>query len=350
MQFLIPVAICFILSLIITPLVKILAIRIGAVDKPDERKVHTKNMPRLGGLAIFISFMLGLLLIQPEFMIHSWPIVLGGSIIALTGVMDDIYCLSAKVKFIWQIVAALVAVIGGIQIEFITIPNGEVVHFGIWSIPFTVFWIVAVTNAINLIDGLDGLAAGVSSIALFTISFLALSLGNSIAFLIGILLLGSTLGFLVYNFYPAKIFMGDTGSLFLGYMIGALSVEGLTKSATIFSLIIPIIILGVPILDTTFAIIRRIVHGQPLTAPDKYHLHHCLLRLGFTHRQSVILIYMLSGFFSLAAIIFSRSTVWGASILIVALLVLSELIVEVTGLISTKYRPILNLLEGKRPF
>ena len=165
---------------------------------------------------------------------------------------------------------------------------------------------------------------------------------------IGILLIGSTLGFLVYNFYPAKIFMGDTGSLFLGYMISIISIFGFTKSATVLSLIIPIIILAIPIIDTTFAIIRRIVHGKPLTAPDKYHLHHCLIRLGFTHRQSVVLIYLLSALFSLAAIIFTRSTVWGASVLIFVLLLIVELIVEVTGLISENYRPILNLIDGRR--
>lgn len=347
MNFLVPIITTFIISLFITPVVKILAVKIGAIDKPNERKVHKKLMPRMGGLAIFISFIIGVALFPPD-LIDVWPIFLGATIIIVLGILDDIFNLSARVKFLGQIVAALLPVLAGIQIEFITTPDGTIIEFGYLAIPLTVFWIVAITNAINLIDGLDGLAAGVSSIALISISTLAFSLGNVTATFIGILLLGSTLGFLVYNFYPAKIFMGDTGSLFLGYMISITAILGFTKSATVLSLIIPIIILAIPIMDTTFAIIRRIINGKPLTAPDKYHLHHCLIRLGFTHRQSVVLIYLLSGLFSLAAVIFTRSTIWGASLLIVVLLVLVELIVEMTGLISENYRPILNLIDGKR--
>ena len=347
MKFLVPVITTFILSLIITPIVKKIAFKVGAIDKPNERKVHKKLMPRMGGMAIYISFLIGVALFPPD-MIDVWPIILGATLIIALGIVDDVYTLSAKVKFLGQIFAALIPVLAGIQIEYITIPNGNIIEFGYLAIPITVFWIVAITNAINLIDGLDGLAAGVSSIALISISVLAFSLGNVVGTFIGILLLGSTLGFLVYNFYPAKIFMGDTGSLFLGYMISITAILGFTKSATILSLIIPIIILAIPIIDTTFAIIRRVVNGKPLTAPDKYHLHHCLIRLGFTHRQSVVLIYLLSVLFSLAAIIFTRSTIWGASLLIVVLILLVELIVEVTGLISENYRPILNLIDGRK--
>ena len=345
--FLIPIVLCFISSLLLTPLVKRIAVKIGATDRPNERKVHTKIMPRLGGLAIFFSFMIGILLYYPSNS-DALLIIIGASIIVIIGVLDDIFCLSAKVKFMGQILAAMIPVFGGIQIDYVAIPNGEFIDFGFMAIPITIFWIVAITNAINLIDGLDGLAAGVSSIAILTISVIAFTFGNPLATLIGILLLGSTLGFLVYNFYPAKIFMGDTGSLFLGYMISVLSVLGLTKSATIFSLIIPIIILAVPILDTTSAIIRRLVNKKPLSSPDKFHLHHSILRLGFSHRQAVIFIYLLSGLFSIAAIIFTRATIWGASLLIVALLILIELIVEVTGLISINYRPLLNLINGKK--
>lgn len=349
MKFLVPVLATFFLSLIITPLVKKLAIKIGAIDKPNQRKVHKKLMPRLGGLAIYISFMVGVLVFLPD-LPNDLPILIGATIIILIGVLDDLFTLSAKAKFSGQIIAALIPILSGLQIEYITMPDGKVIEFGWLAIPITLFWIVGITNAINLIDGLDGLAAGVSSIALFTISVLSMTLGDPSAFIMGILLMGSTLGFLIYNFHPAKIFMGDTGALFLGYMISVLSILGLTKSATMLSLIVPIIILGVPIIDTTFAIIRRLVNGKPLTAPDKYHLHHCLIRLGFTHRQSVICIYMLSILFSLAAIIFTRSTIWGASVLIVTLLILVELIVEVTGLVSLNYRPLLNLIDGRRKY
>lgn len=347
MDFLVPIIATLIISLIATPFVKKLAVNIGAVDKPNERKVHKTLMPRLGGLAIYISFIMGVLVFLPDIQ-DDLPILIGATIVILLGILDDLFTLSAKRKFIGQIIAALVPVLSGLQINYITIPDGKVIEFGWLAIPITIFWIVAITNAINLIDGLDGLAAGVSSIALFTISYLAMTLGDPSAFVMGILLMGSTLGFLVYNFYPAKIFMGDTGALFLGYMISVLSILGLTKSATIFSLIVPIIILGVPIIDTTFAIIRRLIYGKPLSAPDKYHLHHCLIRMGFTHRQSVVSIYLLSILFSLTAILFTRSTIWGASVLIVTLLILVELIVEVTGLISINYRPILNLIDVSR--
>lgn len=347
--FIIPILICFIVSLLLTPFIKKFAIKIGATDKPNERKVHKEIMPRMGGLAIYISFILGSYLFIPSY-IKVWTIIVGVTIIVIIGMLDDIFCLSAKVKFIGQIIAALVPVIVGIRIDYITVPSGEVISFGILDIPITLFWIIAITNAINLIDGLDGLAAGVSCIAIITISALSLSMGSPLAPLLGVILLGSTLGFLVFNFHPAKIFMGDTGSLLLGYMISVLSIIGLTKSAAIFSLIIPIIILAVPIIDTTFAIIRRIIRKKPISSPDKFHLHHNLIRLGFTHRQAVILMYLLSGMFSLAAILFTKATIWGASVLIAMLLIFIELIVEVTGLISANYRPILNLIDGKKLF
>ncbi|WP_053218147.1 glycosyltransferase family 4 protein [Virgibacillus senegalensis] len=337
---------CFIISVAITPLVKKLAIRIGAVDQPNYRKIHSKLMPRLGGLAIFISFLIGFYLFNPASK-YEWPILIGAILITTIGFLDDLFELSAKVKFAVQLIAAGIVVFNGVQITFINLPFGETLEFGYFSIPITLIWIVGITNAINLIDGLDGLSAGVSSIALITISGLAISLGDTFVALMGLMLLGSTLGFLVFNFHPAKIFMGDSGALFLGYMIGVFSVLGF-KNVTLFSLIVPIIILGVPILDTFFAIVRRIIQNKPLSAPDKLHLHHCLLNLGFGHKQTVILIYAMSGLFSIAAIIFTKSTVWGSTITLLALTILVEIVVELTGLISENYRPILRLLEGAK--
>ena len=290
---LLTLVLCFLLSVSITPLVKKLAIAIGAIDKPDPRKVHQKIMPRLGGLAIYISFIIGFLalgLMNRE----TLPIIIGCTIIIITGILDDKFTLSAKVKLLGQIVAAIVVVMNGVVIEFINLPFGGMLEFGIFSIPITILWIVGITNAVNLIDGLDGLAAGVSSIALITISGMAFLKGDLFTFSLGIILLGSTLGFLVHNFYPAKIFMGDTGALFLGYMISILSLLGF-KNVTMLSLIVPIIILGVPISDTFFAIIRRFLNRSPISAPDKSHLHHCLLRSGFSHRQTVLLIYAHGG-------------------------------------------------------
>jgi UDP-GlcNAc:undecaprenyl-phosphate/decaprenyl-phosphate GlcNAc-1-phosphate transferase len=344
---LLAIVLCFIFAIFLTPVAKRVAIKLNAVDLPDKRKVHNKMMPRLGGLAIYTSFTLGIVIFSPDSN-FTLPIIIGGTIIFLVGMFDDIYQLSPKVKTIGQIIAALPIVIGGINIDYITIPFGPKIDFGFWSIVITVIWIIGVTNAINLIDGLDGLASGISAIALMTISGMALSMGNVLVALLGLMLLGSTLGFLVYNFYPAKIFLGDSGSYFLGFMISVLSIQGLFKNVTVFSIIIPIIILGVPIVDTFFAIIRRKVQGLPLLSPDKRHLHHCLIQLGYSHRKTVLILYGLSSVFSLAAITYTRGTMWGSLLVLMLLLVLIELTVEVTGLISNNYRPILNLLGNRR--
>jgi UDP-GlcNAc:undecaprenyl-phosphate/decaprenyl-phosphate GlcNAc-1-phosphate transferase len=339
--------ISFILSIVLTPLVKKLAYKIGATDKPNKRKVHQKIMPRLGGLAIFLSFIIGVAIISPESP-YTLGFIAGAFVIIITGVLDDMIELSAKVKMLGQIVAALLVIlVGGAQIEFIKIPFGGELEFGFMSIPLTILWIVGVTNAINLIDGLDGLAAGVSSIALITISVMAIFMNDVFVLTMASILLVSTLGFLFYNFHPAKIFMGDTGALFLGYMISVLALLGF-KNITVVSLIIPVIILGVPISDTFFAIIRRFVNKQPLSAPDKSHLHHCLLRLGYSHRQTVLIIYAIAAIFGLAAIIFSQATLWGSMILITVLLVAIEIFVESIGLVGKNYQPLLKMVRPRK--
>jgi UDP-GlcNAc:undecaprenyl-phosphate/decaprenyl-phosphate GlcNAc-1-phosphate transferase len=343
-MFYVTLLICFITSIFITPVVKKLAFKIGATDKPNHRKVHQKIMPRLGGLAVYISFIIGILILQPNSEYHL-GIVLGSFIIILTGIFDDIYELSAKIKLLGQLLAAFsVVILGGVHVDFINIPFIGQVEFGILSIPLTILWIVGITNAINLIDGLDGLASGVSSIALITIAGMAFIMGNTYVVIIALIMLAGTIGFLYYNFHPAKIFLGDTGALFLGYMISVLALLGF-KNITMISLIIPIIILGVPISDTFFAIARRILHKQPLSAPDKSHLHHCLLGLGFTHRQTVLLIYAMAAFFGLVAIIFSQATVWGSIVVISLLLLVIELLAEVIGLMGKDHRPLLKFIS-----
>jgi UDP-GlcNAc:undecaprenyl-phosphate/decaprenyl-phosphate GlcNAc-1-phosphate transferase len=348
LMFYLTLAICFFASILLTPLVKKLAFKIGATDKPNHRKVHSRIMPRLGGLAIFLSFIIGILLLKPEGEYHL-PIVIGGLIIILTGMFDDVKEISPKVKLAGQIAAAAVIVIyGGLKVEFINLPFGGIIDFGYLSIPITMIWIIGITNAINLIDGLDGLAGGVSSIALFSIAGMAIVMGNQYVTVMALIVAASTLGFLFYNFHPAKIFMGDTGALFLGYIISVLSLLGY-KNVTFISLIIPVIILGVPISDTFFAIIRRLVNKQPLSAPDKSHLHHCLLRSGFSHRQTVLLIYAMAAVFGLAAFIFSQATVWGSLIVILALLIAIEVFVEKIGLVREDYKPLLNFMKGIKP-
>lgn len=351
---------CFVASILLTPLVKKLAFKIGATDKPNQRKVHVKIMPRLGGLAIYISFLIGIMIIQPIEKFHlpllhpsdniHLGIVLGSLIIILTGAFDDVKEISPKVKLLGQIMASfIVVVLGDLRVEFINLPfGGGQLDFGMLSTPITMVWIIGITNAINLIDGLDGLAAGVSTIALFAIAGMAFIMGNPYVMVIALIAAVSTLGFLVYNFHPAKIFMGDTGALFLGFLISVLSLLGF-KNVTFISLIIPVIILGVPISDTFFAIIRRLVNKQPLSAPDKSHLHHCLLRSGFSHRQTVLLIYAMSALFALAAFIFSQATIRGSVVILLAILIIIELIVEKIGLVRDDYKPLLKFFSGLKP-
>ncbi|MCM3743925.1 undecaprenyl/decaprenyl-phosphate alpha-N-acetylglucosaminyl 1-phosphate transferase [Sporosarcina luteola] len=337
-------AAAFIASIILTPLVIKFAFRIGAVDRPNYRKVHASVMPRIGGIAIFGAFVIGYLLLTPSDE-HAIGILVGALIIIITGFLDDMLEISAKAKLFGQLAAAIVVVTwGGLQIEFINLPFFGPFDFGYLSIPITILWIIGITNAINLIDGLDGLAAGVSTIALISITVMAVIMGDVFVVATAAILAASTLGFLFYNFHPAKIFMGDTGALFLGYMISVLALLGF-KNVAMISLVIPIIILGVPISDTFFAIIRRIRMKQPISAPDKSHLHHCLLRAGFSHRQSVLIIYGLAILFGVAAVLFSQATVWGAIVLIVVMLIAIELFVEIIGLAGTNYRPLLNLVR-----
>ncbi|RIJ65038.1 undecaprenyl/decaprenyl-phosphate alpha-N-acetylglucosaminyl 1-phosphate transferase [Rummeliibacillus sp. TYF005] len=338
--------VAFVASILLTPLVKRLAFRIGAVDKPNYRKVHDHVMPRLGGLAIFLAFLIGIVVAQPmdKSMI---AILIGGFVIIVTGVLDDMLEISPKAKLIGQTVAAAIVIFfGGVQIDFINLPFDGKLDFGYLSIPLTLIWIIGITNAINLIDGLDGLAAGVSTIALITLAAMAFIMGNVFVLVMALILAASTCGFLFYNFHPAKIFMGDTGALFLGFMISVLALLGF-KNVTFVSLVVPIVMLGVPISDTFFAIVRRLLNKQPPFSPDKSHLHHRLMSIGFTHRQTVLLIYGIAAMFGLAAITFSMAKVWGAILLITVILVVIELFVEVIGLAGQNYRPLLNLVRKK---
>ncbi|WP_082235940.1 glycosyltransferase family 4 protein [Halobacillus massiliensis] len=332
--------------MIVTPLIIKIAPFLGATDVPDERKVHKKPMPRLGGFAIYLSVALGLLLYMPDDPI-VYPILIGATIIVCTGIIDDIISLKPLYKLAGQSIAALAVIMSGIQIEFINLPNQTIIHFGFWSIPITLLWIIGVTNSINLVDGLDGLAAGISSIALLTISSMAIMVGNELVMLIGFMMLGGTLAFLAFNFYPAKVFMGDTGALFLGFMISVLSLLGF-KNVTLFSLVIPILILGVPISDTLIAMLRRTIQGKPIMKADFSHLHHNLLKLGYSHPQTVIVIYTLSALFCLSAVLFSQATLINSLVVVILLIFTLEIIVEITEAAGEKYRPILNKIQSQQ--
>ena len=343
-MFALTLVLAFVASVLFTPLVKRLAFRVGAVDRPNYRKVHARIMPRLGGLAIFLAFLVAFAVYRPDGGFDK-AMLLGALIIVITGVLDDMFEITAKAKLLGQLLAAgTVVIYGDLQIQFINLPFGGHVDFGYFAIPLTILWIIGITNAINLIDGLDGLAAGVSTIALIALAGMAVIMGNPFVAAIAAILAASTLGFLVFNFYPAKIFMGDTGALFLGFMISVLALLGF-KNITMVALIIPVIMLGVPISDTFFAIVRRIRMKQPISAPDKSHLHHCLLNAGFTHRQTVLIIYAIASMFGIAALIFSQATVWGAILLISVMLIVIELFVEVVGLAGKNYKPLINFVK-----
>ncbi len=284
---------------LLVPLVRRFAYAVGKVDKPSTRKIHTTAVPRMGGIAICLGFyisLLGIEYLHPGYfsMLPSeWRgILVGGFMIFLVGLLDDLYDLKPKVKLAGQILAASVAFALGVKIAFISNPMGGIFLFPMWlSFILTVGWLVAITNTINLIDGLDGLAGGVSTIAGITLFMMALERGMGLSALVAIALVGGTLGFLRYNFNPAQIFMGDCGSLFLGFMLGALSITGAMKVAATVAVFLPILILGVPIFDTAFAIVRRLIARKPIFQADKGHLHHRLLNTGMSQRRAVLLIY-----------------------------------------------------------
>ncbi|KKI55059.1 Undecaprenyl-phosphate N-acetylglucosaminyl 1-phosphate transferase [Staphylococcus equorum subsp. equorum] len=335
-----------IVSLILTPIIIKVSHKLGIVDKPNFRKVHTKPVSVLGGTVILFAFLLGVWLGHP-IETEVKPLVIGSVLIYLVGLVDDIYDLKPVIKLIGQVIAALVVVYYGVTIDFISLPIGPTIHFGVFGIPITVIWIVAITNAINLIDGLDGLASGVSMIALMTIGFIAILQANIFIMMICSVLIGALLGFLFFNFHPAKIFLGDSGALLVGFIVGFLSLLGF-KNITFISLFFPIVILAVPFIDTLFAMIRRVKKGQHIMQADKSHLHHKLLELGYSHRQTVVLIYSIALLFSLASIILYLSQPWGVLMMLILILVTIELIVEFTGLIDDDYRPLMKLIENKQ--
>ncbi len=300
----------FVVALAATPLAIWIAPKIGAVDIPkDGRRMHTKPMPRFGGLAIFLGTELALL-----FFLWDDPkyrgIILGGFLIYLLGIVDDLKGVSAKVKLLGQIVCAVIVYTFGVKISFVTdhfSMNGHIFFADAASMFLTVLWIVGITNTVNLVDGLDGLAAGISSIAALSISYVAYIHGYYPATFAMLAIAGGALGFLPYNFHPAKIFMGDGGSLFLGFMLASVSIAGALKGSTLVVMIMPALVLFLPIFDTAFAILRRLVNKRPIMEADKGHLHHRLIASGFGQRRTVLTLYGVSGILGVSAVLFSRN-------------------------------------------
>ncbi|MBO5744085.1 MAG: undecaprenyl/decaprenyl-phosphate alpha-N-acetylglucosaminyl 1-phosphate transferase [Clostridia bacterium] len=312
--------IAFAISLAATPFVINLAHKIGAVDVPDnERRIHQKPIPRLGGLAIFYGFLVALLCFA-KIDQQLRGILIGSLIIVGVGIIDDVKQLRARVKLGAQLLAAVIAVFHNVRITAISVPafisETGVLQLGILSIPITIAWIVGVTNAVNLIDGLDGLAVGVSSIASFSLFFIAILGGEQNVAIISAALAGGCLGFFPYNFNPAKIFMGDTGSQFLGFMLSAICIQGLFKGYVIISFIIPLLILGLPLFDTIFAILRRAWNHKPIMEADRGHLHHRLLDSGFSQKQTVAILYIIASILGISAVLVLERGAYVACMLI----------------------------------
>ena len=292
---------CFVA--IIMPFIKKLAMQIGAVDIPRTRHIHTKPMPKMGGIGIFLGFLLGYMLFG-ETSVQMNSILIGGFLIILIGLIDDMTELKPSVKFIGQLASACVIVFYGQFLLDNVSAFGIDLHFGILAYPITVFFILGCINCINLIDGLDGLSGGISSIYFLTIGIIATIQGHfGLDFVLSFVMLGSTLGFLVHNFHPASIFAGDSGSMFMGFIISVIALLGF-KNVTMTSLIIPLLILAIPILDTLFAIIRRLLKGESPSKADKFHIHHQLLNRNFSQTATVLIIYFIDLLFAFASILY----------------------------------------------
>ncbi|MGO5140338.1 glycosyltransferase family 4 protein [Streptococcus alactolyticus] len=350
----------FLLSLFLTPIVRSIAFRVGAVDNPNARRINRVPMPSSGGLAIFLSFLVSALILMPKvlkgipgvvsYFDYILPVVIAALIITATGYIDDIFELKPRTKMLGIIIGAVIVwAFTDFRFDSFKIPfGGPLLEFNsVVTFFLTVFWIVSITNAMNLIDGLDGLVSGVSIISLGTmalVSYFFLPQTDFYLTLTILLLIACIAGFFPYNYHPAIIYLGDTGALFIGFMIGVLSLQGL-KNSTAVSVITPVIILGVPILDTAVAIIRRKLSGRPATEADKMHLHHRLLAMGFTHRGAVLVVYGIAILFSLIALLLNISSRVGGVLLIIGLAFALEVFIEGLEIWGVGRTPLFNTLK-----
>ena len=321
--------VALLVSFLMTPLVKVFAYKVGAIDVPkDARRMHKVPIPRLGGLAIFCGFMVSILLFV-EITREMQSILLGALVIVILGVVDDIVALPAMLKFVVQIGAALIPALNGVRILAFSNPNifSDSLYWvlGGLSIPLTVLWIVAITNSVNLIDGLDGLANGVSAISATTMLFIALVGGQMQVSIVLAALVGACVGFMPYNANPAKMFMGDTGATFLGYILATMSIQGLFKYYAVISFVVPFMILGLPIFDTTFAFVRRIAHGQSPMHADRSHIHHRLIDMGLNQKQAVATLYVISAILGLSAVVLTTGGEQRAMVFFLALCVVAAI-------------------------
>ncbi|MFD2760921.1 glycosyltransferase family 4 protein [Lentibacillus juripiscarius] len=328
----------------VTPLIRKIAIKLDIVDKPDNiRKSHDKTKASFGGVGIFIGALAGFLYLQPEHP-QMQAVIIGACIMLVTGILDDIFELKPYYKLAGQLLAALTLVSSGLVIDKLTVPFFGTVYLDGLAYVITIIWVLAASNAINLIDGLDGLAAGVSVIGLSSILVMAVMDYRIVVAYLCVILIGSCIGFLYYNFHPATIFMGDTGALLLGYSIAVVSMLGLFKNVALFSFAIPIIVIAVPFFDTTLAIIRRAINRQGIATADKKHIHYQLMKMGYSHRTAVLIIYGFSAFFGGMAIVFNSGTMLSSFIIFGMIIVGMQLIAELAG-VAMGHQPILNRLR-----
>ena len=351
------------LSAILTPLVRRFSLKVGAVDHPNARRINKVDMPSGGGLAIFLTFVIATLVILPliskdytypwwrePYHVYILPVVIGALVIVVTGYLDDIFELKPLPKLLGIVIAAtIVWAFTNFRFDSFKFPfGGPLIHFNPLVTCFlTILWIVAITNAINLIDGLDGLVSGVSIISLVTmaiVSYFFLPKADLFLTLTILVMVAAIAGFFPYNYHPASIYLGDTGALFIGFMIGVLSLQGL-KNSTAVAVVTPVIILGVPILDTVVAIIRRTLSGQKFYEPDKLHLHHRLLSMGFSHRGAVWMVYAIAFIFSLIALLLNVSSRFGGVLLIFGLLFALEIFIEGLGIWGENRTPLFNAFK-----
>lgn len=331
-----------ILSAAMIPLIIKVGNQLGIVAHMNKRTVHKHEIARIGGYAIYISSLIGsMLFLKTDHQINA--ILISGFIIFMVGLYDDVHDLSPKVKLIFEMLAALIVIVyGQVYIKgFGYFPSDAMT---LLSGIVTLFWIIGITNAINLIDGLDGLSAGISIIVLVTISVTSILSGRSDIAALSLVLAGSIMGFLFFNFHPAKIFMGDCGALYIGFMISVISLLGFGYNASgFFTLGAPIIVLMVPIMDTLIAILRRKIHHKKFSEADRGHLHHNLMfKLNLSQRKSVLILYLVTILFSLSSYLYYYNQMAG-TILFIALMILFEIFVEITDMISRKYKPLLTL-------
>ncbi|NLO39475.1 MAG: undecaprenyl/decaprenyl-phosphate alpha-N-acetylglucosaminyl 1-phosphate transferase [Ruminiclostridium sp.] len=340
-EYIIPFAIALIVSFFSCPIAKRIAVRLNAIDVPkDDRRMHKKPIPLMGGLAVIAGFLVSIIYVflvyQPAELI-AWldevsstkvlGFFVGMTIIIAMGAYDDIHPLSSKVKFPIQLLAASIVVLTGTQIKFITISISDVRYVSVGntlSIILSIFWIAGITNAINLIDGLDGLSAGVSGIASISLFFVSIMMAPDVHVIFSVLyiaLAGAIMGFLPFNFNPAKIFIGSTGAYFLGFMLSVISIEGATKAYTALTMVVSLIALGLPIVDTLFAILRRLINRKPIGEGDRGHIHHRLIDMGISPKFSVTILYVVSGALGLISILLANKGVLPAIIIIVIIFV-----------------------------